>query len=126
MPTPSLTGRACFGFVSGYRNSANVPTGTTGFRFQTANLRFRSTAYAWLVVAGARAQYKGNGTINGAGSCEFFITAIDRDQPGGGRTDKFRIKIFGPGGVVYDNQMGVGDDADPTTLITSGSIAIHR
>ncbi len=40
--------------------------------------------------------------------------------------EEVSIKIFGPGGVVYDNQMGAGDDADPTAVIESGNIVIHR
>ena len=126
VPNPSLTGPARFGFVSRYQNGATVPTGQTGFHFLVANFHFRSTAYAWLVIGGARAQYRGTGTINGAGSYDFILTGIDGEVSGGGGLDKFRIKIFGPGGVVYDNQMGAGDDAVPTTVITSGNIVIHR
>jgi len=126
VPNPSLTGRAHFGFTSRYHSGANVPTGNTGFRFQAADLDFHSTAYAWLVVGGARAQYRGTGTINGAGSYDFILTAIDGALPGGGGQDKFRIKIFGPGGVVYDNQMGATDAVDPTTVIGAGNIVIHK
>ena len=56
-----------------------------------------------------------------------MLTAIDGQIPGGGGVDKFRIKIWdkGSGGVVYDNQMGASDTADPTTAIAGGSIVIH-
>jgi hypothetical protein len=53
------------------------------------------------------------------------LTAIDGALPGGGGTDKFRIKIMGSAGVVYDNQVGAADTADPTTVINNGSIVIH-
>ena len=124
---PTLTGRANFGFVSKYQKGANVPTGETEFRFQVANLNFHSDTYEWLVVAGARAQYKGTGTINGMGNLGFLLTAIDGQMPGGGGIDKFRIKIWDKSTrvVVYDNQMGAGDTADPTTAIAGGSIVIH-
>ena len=121
---PSLTGRANFGFVSRYRPGVNVPEGQTEFQFSVANLNSHGSNYEWLVVGGARAQYKGTGTINGAGSYSFILTAIDGQVPGGGGVDKFRIKIWGSG-VIYDNQMGAGDDANPTTQLGGGSIVIH-
>ena len=91
---PSLTGRASFGFTSRYQPGATVPTGVTRFRFQVADLHFQSESYEWLVVAGARAQFKGTGTINGAGNYGFMLTAIDGQLNGGGGVDKFRIKIW--------------------------------
>src|SRR5205823_1650473 len=58
---PSLTGKASFGFVSKYQKGTTVPTGETEFQFQLANFTFHSTSYDWLVVSGARGQYKGLG-----------------------------------------------------------------
>ena len=80
------------------------------------------------MISGARAQYRGLGTINGAGSYAFVLTAIDGQVSGGGGTDKFRIKITNrtTGQVIYDNQMNAPDTADPTTVIGGGSIVIHR
>jgi hypothetical protein len=125
---PTLTGKATFGFVSKYQKGAQVPTGQTEFQFKVANLNFHSDAYEWLVVAGARAQYKGTGTINGAGSYGFMFTAIDGQIAGGGGVDKFRIKIWdkATGQVIYDNQLGAGDGADPITALGGGSIVIHK
>ncbi len=125
---PTLVGKANFGFVSKYQKGATIPTGNTEFQFKVANLNFKSTAYDWLVVAGARAQYKGVGTINGSGSYNFMLTAIDGQASGGGGVDKFRIKIWSGGGMVYDNQVGgdKSDTADPTTVIGGGSIVIHK
>jgi hypothetical protein len=70
----------------------------------------------------------GTGTINGAGSYRFMLTAIDGDVLGSGRNgDRFRIKIWSDGGgLVYDNQVNVPDTADPTTVIGGGSIVIHK
>ncbi|MCZ7570216.1 MAG: hypothetical protein M5U01_16745 [Ardenticatenaceae bacterium] len=76
----------------------------------------------------ARAQYKGSGTINGAGDFGFMLTAIDGQIKGGGGSDKFRIKIWDKNNedtIVYDNQMGADDGADPTTVIGGGGIVIH-
>jgi len=123
-----LTGKASFGFVSKYQKGAQVPTGETEFQFKTGGLNFKSTSYQWLVVAGARAQYKGAGTINGAAGYSFLLTAIDGQINGGGGADKFRIKIWetASGAIVYDNQMGADDGATPSTVLGGGSIVIHK
>jgi hypothetical protein len=124
---PALTGKASFGFVSKYKKGQTVPTGETEFQFQVANFNFHSTSYDWLVAAGARAQYKGSGTVNNAGSYGFILTAIDGAVKGGGGVDKFRIKITdkSTGAVVYDNQLGASDGADPSTAISGGSIVLQ-
>jgi PKD repeat protein len=124
---PQAAGRANFGFVSKYQKGATAPSGHTEFQFQAGNLNFKSTKYEWLTIAGARAQYKGEGTINGTGNYKFILTAIDGQVNGGGGTDKFRIKITNAvtGAIVYDNQMGMGDDGNPTTVLGGGSIVIH-
>jgi hypothetical protein len=125
---PLLTGRANFGFVSKYRRGASTPTGNTQFRFQAADLNFHSTSYQWLVIAHHKAMYKGDGEINGQSGYGFMISAVDGEIPGGGGSDKFRIKIWDlvTETIVYDNQIGDDDDADPTTVIGGGSIVIHN
>lgn len=125
---PSLVGKATFGFVSKYQKGAAVPTGQTEFQFRVAGLNFKSSSYEWLVIAGARAQYKGTGTINGAGNYGFMLTAIDGQLPGGGGTDKFRIKIWDKATdtMIYDNMLGSSDTNDPTTVLGGGSIVIHK
>ena len=128
-PVPTLSGRANFGFVSKYKKGAATPTGQTEFQFKVADLNFHSNAYDWLVVAGARAQYKGTGTINGIGNYGFMLTAIDEKLTPSTDVDMFRIKIWDKDtdAVVYDNQIGDGDDAtDLTTAIGGGSIVIHK
>jgi hypothetical protein len=42
-------------------------------------LIFHSDAYHWLVIAGAKAKYKGRGTINGMGNYGFLLSGIDGD-----------------------------------------------
>ena len=61
----SCTGKANFGFVSKYQQGKSLPHGNTEFQFHAGNLNFKSTVYEWLVVAGTKAQYKGEGTIDG-------------------------------------------------------------
>ena len=121
-PQPSLEGRVNFGFVSKYKKGTTVPDGNTQFLYRMGNLSFHSTAYEWLVISGAKGQYKGSGTINGTGNYGFILTATD----GGKRPDRLRMKIWNKANnaVVYDNQFGAGDTADPTTVINGGSIMI--
>jgi hypothetical protein len=133
---PSLSGKATFGFESKYKKGQQVPSGNTEFKFHVADMSFKSTSYDWLVIAGARAQYKGKGTINGGvpagvpAGYSFMLTAVDGQLNGGGGVDKFRIKIWYEDAsgthVVYDNQMGAGDSAAPSTAIMGGSIVIHK
>jgi PKD repeat protein len=125
---PTLTGKANFGFVSKYQHGAAVPSGNTQFRFRAADLGFHSTAYQWLVVAGPQAKFKGDGEINGVGDYGFMLSARDGQRPGGGGSDKFRIKIWDKAtdAVIYDNQIEDDDDAPPTTVIGGGSIVIHN
>lgn len=122
---PSLTGKAHFGFVAKYKKGTTTPTGKTQFKFHAGNLKFRSNSYQWLVIAGARARFKGDGTINGTGNYNFLLTGVDGQIPGGGGVDKFRIKITDSIGIVYDNKLGADDEAEPT-ILSSGSIVIHK
>jgi hypothetical protein len=123
----TLAGMANFGFVSKYKKGASAPTGETEFQFKLGNLNFHSTSYDWLVIAGAKAQYKGSGTINNAGDYGFMLTAIDGQMGGGGGIDKFRMKIVNKttSAVMYDNQFGTADSATPSTALGGGSIVIH-
>lgn len=128
-PDPSLTGRANFGFVSKYKKGASLPEGQTEFQFHAGSLNFHSETYQWLVVAGAKAQYKGTGKVNGTSGYGFLVTATDGHQNGGGGTDRFRIKIWrlSDSSVVYDNNYGASDDIDAANpqMISGGSIVIH-
>lgn len=127
-PDTTLSGKANFGFVSKYLKGATVPKGNTEFVFHAGGMNFSSTSYEWLVIAGAKAQYKGLGTINGAGEYRFMLTAIDGQVTGGGGVDRIRIRIWdaASGDVIYDNEIGAAPDAAPTTAINSGSIVVHK
>ena len=131
-PDPSLTGVATFGFVSKYKKGASTPDGNTQFQFKSGDLNFHSDSYDWLVVAGAKAMYKGTGTVNGGGSYGFLLSAIDESLTPSTDVDLFRIKIWDKdngNAVLYDNQVAcldTGDDAVPCTEIDGGSIVIHK
>jgi hypothetical protein len=111
---PSLTGKATFGFVSKYQKGATAPTGSTEFEFKVGNLDFHSDVQNWLIVNqnSTNAQFKGSGTINGAGDYQFMIWATD------GSPDTFRIQITDGNTVIYDN-----GSAQP---IGGGSIIVHK
>ena len=71
-------------------------------------------------------QFKGSGTINGAGDYGFLLSAVDGSLNGGGGLDKFRIKVWNKAtnAVIYDNNLGASDTSTPTTVIGGGSIQI--
>jgi len=121
-------GAATFGFVSKYKPGAATPSGNTEFEFKTGGFNFKSTFYQWLVVAGARAQYKGEGRVNGGGDYGFLLTAIDGALQGGGSADQFRIKVWdkASGETVYDNRRSAAEDSDQATPLGGGSIVIHK
>ena len=118
-------GRGEFGFVSRYQKGATLPAGDTQFEFDAGKLRFESTEYEWLVVAGSRAQFKGRGRIGGSGDYGFLVTAID------GTTDAFRIKIWNSATstVVFDNQWNADEAGSSATSLNKvsggGSIVIR-
>jgi PKD repeat protein len=121
-------GKAIFAFVSRYEKGQSEPSGTTKFRFNAGHLAFESMSYDWLVVAGHRAMFKGVGEINDTGNYGFQLSAIDAELTPSTDTDLFRIRIWDiddADAIVYDNQIGEDEDADPTTAIAGGSIKIH-
>ena len=126
---PDAVGKASFGFVSKYKKGQSTPTGNTEFQFKAGDLNFHSDTYDWLVIAGAKAKYKGTGTINGAGNFGFMLSAVDEELTPSTDVDLFRIKIWDKDdgdAVVYDNNKEETDDADPTTEIGGGQIVIHK
>lgn len=127
LPDPTLSGKATFGFVSKYVKGAQTPQGNTEFQFKAAGLNFKSTTYEWLVIAGAKAQYKGTGTINNEGVYGFMLTATDGQLNGSG-VDRLRLKIWdkSSGEVIYDNLFGASDTVNPVTALGGGSIVVHK
>ena len=127
---PLLTGKANLGFNCKYQQGGDVPTGQTRFHFKEADLKLHSTGYEWLVINGAKAIFKGEGTINGEGSYKFQITVIDDDVDSNDsyEVDLFRIKIWeeidGNEVLIYDSALG--DDSDEAMAeLGGGSIKIH-
>jgi hypothetical protein len=127
------TGKASFGFVSKYirmfskKGSKYVPTGLT--QFKVGRLDFHSHVCQWLAVNDGKAIYSGTGTINGTGNYGFMLTAVDERLSGSADADLFRMMIWDKHNnneVVYDNEMGAVEGADPTTPVLWGDIAIQH
>ncbi|WP_159439850.1 MBG domain-containing protein [Pontibacter lucknowensis] len=135
-PTGALAGsdavgKANFGFVAKYKKGKNEVEGNTEFQFQAGGINFKSSAHdaGSLVISGAKATYKGTGTIAGhAGTYNFMVVATDGQVSGGGGNDKFRIKIWNGSNVVYDNARDTDENADLSdlTILGGGSIVIHE
>ncbi len=128
---PSLTGKARFGFFARYKKNGS-PTGSARFEFKAANFRFRSDSYEWLIISGARAWFKGAGTVNGVGGYQFLVMAIDgnADLHDTIKADRFRIKIWretgGSESIVYDNGLGSTDFSEAwATELGGGKIVIQ-
>jgi endoglucanase len=117
-------GRATFAFAAWYADGAAVPSGKAAVAVRTARFTFDSTSYDWLVIKGARADLYGSGRVNGAGGYAFRLSVIDGGSGGG--DDRLRLRIWNPssGALLYDNQAGAPDDADPVADV-AGAIAIR-
>ncbi|EMR02769.1 HYR domain-containing protein [Cesiribacter andamanensis] len=122
---PRATGKVSYGFTSAYYKKATIPKGETQFEFKAGEFEFNALNFEYLAVSGARAQFKGSGNVVGDRSgYAFIMTVIDGDAPGGGGVDKIRMKIFNKntGEVIYDNERGASDAADPFTAVGGNSV----
>jgi hypothetical protein len=130
--TPTATGRGFFAFAAAYiGNNPVTPTGLVEFQLKTKGLfypaimKFSSSQFGALVVSGSQATLKGNGSVDGSAGYGFLLSVIE----GQGFTgNKLRIKIWDKNhgnAVVYDNQMGAGDNASPTGAVT-GLISVSK
>jgi len=125
---PEAVGKANFGFESKYNKGASVPSGNTEFQFKAGNLNFQSTLYEWMVIAGNKALFKGEGTINHLGWYGFMLSAVDGNLKTPVSIDRFRIRIWDKNDndlIIYDNDKGNDINTDPMTTIAGGSIVIH-
>ncbi|MGE5106607.1 MAG: HYR domain-containing protein, partial [Sphingobacteriales bacterium] len=122
----NATGKVSYGFNSNYFKGATNPKGETQMQFQVGNLEFNALNFDYLSINGAKAQFKGSGKITGDQSgYNFIMTVIDGGIDGTG-TDKIRLKIYNKntGVIIYDNQPGASDAADPTTAVGNGSTVV--
>ncbi len=93
---------------------------------------FHSDAYHWLVITGAKAKYKGIGTISGKANYGFLLSGIVANLSPSTDVDLFRIKIWDKDNgdaVIYNNQVACSDgaeNADPCTEIGGGLIVVRK
>jgi hypothetical protein len=130
-PNPSLSGGVAFTFVAQYL-LGSAPIGQTAVVLP-GGARFASTSLQWLVVTGFKSQVRGIGRLNGLGDYGFLLTAYDGQQPGGGGSDRFRLKIWNriSGAVLYDNVLDptATDDVDrakPQAVGPGSAITIFK
>jgi hypothetical protein len=90
--------------------------------FILGDLEFNALNYDYRELSGARTQFKGAGKVNNETGFKYLLTVIDGQAPQAGGVDKFRLKIWNEktGAVIFDNQLGDADDAEPTTAIGAG------
>jgi hypothetical protein len=109
--------------------TAKSPKSENLVNFILGGLEFSALNYDFRALSGVRTQFKGYGKLNNEAGYKYLLTVIDGQAPKAGGVDKFRIKIWNDktGEVVFDNQMGDDDDADPTTPVGDGnSISFPR
>jgi len=121
---PAITGKANLGLNSKYKKGTSIPTGETEFHLKEADLKFKSTSYDWMVINGAKATYRGSGTVNGAGNYGFLVSAIAGEISGGKDLIRFKIWDKATNTVIYDNGAG-SDSSNPITPLGGGNIKIH-
>jgi photosystem II stability/assembly factor-like uncharacterized protein len=128
---PVLLGMVNFDFSSKVikPTKAKSVKGENLVNFILGDLEFTAMNYDFRELSGARTQFKGFGKVNNEAGYKYLLTVIDGQAAKGGGVDKFRLKIWNDktGEVVFDNQTGYGDDADPTTPIAdSKSISFPK
>jgi len=121
------SGPALFAFATRYRTGQAAPIGGAWFAVWQPRFAFTSDSIDWLTISGATAHYAGSGRVDGASGYRYAVTAVDGQRPGGGGSDRFRIRIVQSttGEVVFDNVAGEWTPgiAQP---IAGGAIAIQR
>ena len=129
--SPVLLGIVNFDFSRKVINPPRAKSvkGENLVNFILGDLEFNALNYDFRELSGARTQFKGFGKVNNEAGYKYLLTVIDGQAAKGGGVDKFRLKIWNDktGEVVFDNQTGDGDDADPTTPIAdSKSISFPK
>jgi uncharacterized delta-60 repeat protein len=116
-----LSGKATFG-LNAKSAGSGAASGKFTLKLKSAHLSFQSTTVNSLGENGGIVDLLGGGTINGAGTYSFLVSAAT-----GGGSGKLRIQIWNAstGAVVYDSQPGALISAAPVTKISGGKIALH-
>jgi len=122
----AASGDVSYGYTVNYYKGATLPKGEMQFEFKSANIEFNAINFDYLIISGARAQFRGSGKIIGDQSgYAFIMTVIDGALDGTG-VDKVRMKIFNKntGAIIYDNQPGSSDAANPSIAVGLNSSVV--
>jgi uncharacterized delta-60 repeat protein len=120
--TPTLAGKAAFRFRARAAPNSTI-SGKLALKFKAGRLSFKSTRLNWLTVSGNILRVEASGSIDGAGSYVFLVSARIANR----RSTKIRIQVWNQpsGALVYDSQPGASASAAPATPIRSGTITVH-
>ncbi|NHZ99581.1 PKD domain-containing protein [Massilia sp. CCM 8734] len=105
------SGPATFAFLSEQQADGRRAQGKAFLRFSIAHLRFDSKRFDSVAAGGARIAYRGGGTVNGAGSYQFTLTALAAPDTADGK-QRLHMRIWHLDAatnrevVDYDNQGG--------------------
>jgi hypothetical protein len=123
---PSATGKVSYGYCVNYYKNATNPKGENQFEFKLGDFEYNALNFDYLVIQGVKAQFKGTGKItNGPSGIAFTMTVIDGELDGTG-VDKVRMKIYNKttNAVIYDNQPGASEAADPVAVVGASSTIV--
>lgn len=124
MQSPSAAGVVRFGGQVKYTNNT-LPSSNVKFSFKVGGLDFTSTGCQWLVLSGAKAMFKANGTVNGSGSYTILVSGVDGSTTNSADLVRVKITDDSTNTVIYDTQPGAPETADPMTPLTSGFVKVH-
>jgi hypothetical protein len=110
-----LAGKIDFGFsvrtVGADRRKSSVRVNLKGL-----GRMLKADGLTSFSVAGAEAELRGIGRIDGRGRYPFLISVVDGDQPGGDGIDRIRIVIWADGGILVDTEPQAADPAAAATM----------
>lgn len=121
---PRKTGMASFAILSAAQDNAGLVRGDARVEFSAPGLGLRSDQVDSQAVQGGRVEYRGSGTVNGAGGYQFLVSADN---------GRFRIRIWrlDPASkaevVDYDNLLdpGTAGSAGEGSAVSEGSVTIR-
>jgi hypothetical protein len=118
-------------FAFAGKNYRGVPLGSAELRQhdnrhdgrRDRGLSFRASSVSSVEVGKRDIRIEGSGRLNDRRGYSFLLTARAGD-----RGETFRMKIWdsSTGKVVYDSQPGDADDAEPSSRVNGGNIAVVR
>ncbi|MEO6528057.1 MAG: DNA/RNA non-specific endonuclease [Gemmatimonadaceae bacterium] len=125
IPGASDGDKTRFGVDLRYRGGT-TPVGTFHLAAQSGAIAFTSTSFAWLVVQGTVATFRGTAVLANGTDVGFQVTADDGNHTGD-KTDRVRIRVWNlaTGAMLFDSEPGASDFAAPTVPLGGGNVTVH-